>query len=754
MTGPNLTVVHDGDTEPATPPVSAVQILRDLIRLRPDGEVRPQQEAMVVAVEQAMADRTHLLVQAGTGTGKSLGYAIPAITSGKRVVISTATKQLSEQLFRDDLPALAKLMPAVGGPEFTFTLVKGRANYACLRKIDELVNLDADAPGDSVEVITEALFEIASQAPAPERVAKRPTMVDLGELNALLKWADKTRSGDRTDAPPSSDKMWNQISTDAAGCPGSGACPFAEDCFAEKARDRAKKMDVVVANHALIAQDLIGAGATLGEYDCLITDEVHELESYLSSAFGVELSGGKIRDVVAQASRHLPKSDCDPTKESMKRVVGDSDALTDMLSTLDGGVMKVIPEHVAALLQVIYVSLTSIANDFDGFAQKAGGGPVAAAARSTAGNVREAARIVLTVLSADEHTVRWLDAARDRFPAVMKTSPLWVGQQFQDLLGDRTLVATSATITVSGSFAPTARALGMGLSTSRITEEGNTEQVPARMFTSVDVGTPFDFPKQGMIYIPDGSFPAPVGQAREAHTQAVLTEITTLVKAAGGRTLALFTTTAGARRAADHLRREVSTPVLCQGDAPAPQLVEQFVTDEAATLCATMGMWHGLNASGPTCSLVVMDKLPFAPMFDPLMSARREAADRAGRDGYTEIFVNGAAIRLAQGAGRLIRTATDKGVIAILDNRVFTKGYGRTMLAALPPMGVFRDQDVVVGALTRLTGGTTPGASRPASTPRAGQPKKISPVRSAGPRKAAPSKAHTRNLGKGKKRIA
>jgi ATP-dependent DNA helicase DinG len=721
-------------------PRSAVDVLRALVAQRPGGEVRAQQEQMVTAVETAIRTSAHLVVQAGTGTGKSLGYLVPAIHSGQRVVISTATKQLGEQLVETDLPTLARLLPPLTGRTFTYALIKGRNNYLCQQRQHELVTLDEAA----IEKVGEQEALFAADPPAARPT--RPTSDDLLALNRLLKWADETETGDRSHAPAAPDRVWNEVSTDAAGCPGARSCPFGQTCFAEQARAVARESDVVVTNHAQVAQDLRSPAPMLGEYDVLITDEVHDLESYLSSAWGSEVAPAAMRTTLALAARKLPRSPAaEAARETAKKAADDLDALADLLTADEPGLKPALPADVAALLITIGQQVADVAMALDGAAAAAGDAH-APEVKGAAGKAREMYEALVTVASAGDGTVRWLEAARGKRPAVLKVAPLWVGPRLMELLAERTLIATSATVTVGGSFDAAVRTLALD---QPRTIDG--KQRPPRAFTTVDVGTPFDYDKQALLYLPDAAFPEPAGPQRARHTEAVLDEVTALVTAAGGRTLALFTTTAGAQRAAEHLRRQVSTPVLAQGDAPASQMIRQFTDDEASTLCATMGFWHGLDVPGPSCSLVIIDKVPFAPMDDPLMSARRQAADQAGRNGFTEVYVNQAAVMLAQGAGRLIRTGTDRGVVAILDLRLLSKGYGRTLLGSLPPMRQFRQREVVAAALTRLTGGPAPtsgskpsatspsatSASTPASTPITPVPKQ---------RKAAPRKASTRAL--------
>lgn len=726
-------------------PVTAVDLLRLLVAERPNGEVRPQQERLVEAVEAAIKKQRHLVGQAGTGTGKTLGYLIPAIAAGERVVVSTATKQLGEQIVNEDLPTLANLMPKIGGPRFTYALLKGRQNYLCHKEVDSLINL-----GEEDEAANGAIQDALFEDPAPA-AAKRPTKQDLSDLNALLKWAETTDTGDRSDAPAVSDKAWNQVSTDSAGCPGAKACPFGQQCFSERSRWAARDADVVVTNHAMVANDLESEMPLLGEYDVLVMDEVHELESYLSSAWGVEVSASGIKHQVALAARKVGRDQAgDDAKALAVKVGEDLDALDEMLTHEEPGLKPELPEPVVNLLVTIAHKLVEIARALDHASEaKNASAQIAADRKGAAGKVGEAANSVMTILQAGDSAVRWLEGARDRRGPVLKSAPLWVGQRLMDAVGSKTLIATSATIIVGGTFDAMVRTLGLGLAPT-----GSSG--PARGFDTLDVGTPFDYDKQAVLYIPDArTFPEPVWKNKDAHKQAVLDDLVGLVSAAGGRTLALFTTTKAAKDAAVYLRERINTPVLAQGDAPAQQLIDQFADDEATTLCATRGMWHGVNVPGPSLSLVVMDAIPFTPHTDPLTSARSKAADEAGRSGFAEVLVAGAAIALAQGAGRLVRTATDKGVVAVLDPRLFTKGYGRTLLASLPPMRVFRERGIIESALTRLTGGpANPGTAK--STARTASAATVTPAPKPvpRPRKAAPRRAATRGLArqvKGKK---
>ena len=322
---------------------------------------------------------------------------------------------------------------------------------------------------------------------------------------------------------------------------------------------------------------------------------------------------------------------------------------------------------------------------------------LAARYQSVRGSLVETTEAVKALRTADPYMVRWSREGRDGNPGLLACAPLEVGRKFRELVGERSLVATSATAAVGTDFVPVARVLGL-TEVNLKTPAG----VPlSNDWTGVDVGSPFDYAKQGILYIPT-HVPEPVGKDRFDHSEAVLDELTELVNAAGGRTLALFTTTAGAKSAAEHLRTKTEFTILEHGELPANILAAEFAEDETSVLCATMGMWNGLNVMGPSCTLVVIDKIPFAPMNDPLVQARRENVDAAGRSGFSEVFVADAALSLTQGTGRLIRSSTDRGVVAILDQRLLSKGYGKTMLRSLPPMWRTRDKSVVINALERL----------------------------------------------------
>ncbi len=674
----------------------ARKLLDAVIASRAGAEDRAQQHEMTELVATAAATGEPLIVQAGTGTGKSLAYLCGGVGAGARMVVSTATKQLSDQLITSDVPLVEAVARKVTRRPVDAVALKGRANYLCLAKVNELTELEAQAPPIDVEldlgIEPAPLAKTADDDAAAATTAdpRRPSPADLKALNELLAWADtKPESGDRSAAPAAGDRAWSQVSMDSAGCPGARVCRFGDDCYAEAARADARDADIVVINHALLAQDLISPSPLFNDRDLIVVDEVHELEGYLSSAWGHEVSAGLVERVVTNAVRRIPRGN-EQTMLLGQAALADSAAVAEALRVVAAQLWDAeLPSSVDGPLASLERHATELASALDALA-KASDEAAAPAIQGARGQLIELTESIAAVRRADPEVVRWSEPGRDGAPGLVQAAPLNVGGQFCELIGDRALVATSATASVAGDFEPVAAMLGL-------TGSGGS-------WTGVDVGSPFDFQQQAILYIPK-HLPEPVGKERADHTAAVLDELTDLVNAAGGRTLALFTTTTAARNAAAHLHSRVSVTVLSHGELPAAVLAEEFADDETSVLCATMGMWTGLNVVGPACSLVVIDKIPFVPMDNPLASARRANADAAGRSGFREVFVNHAALMLTQGTGRLIRSRDDRGVVAILDPRLHTKGYGTIMLRSLPPMWRTTDPDLVRAALARLSAG-------------------------------------------------
>lgn len=716
----------------------SIGFLREMIRNRPGGENRPQQEHAVLSIEKALSCEEHLLIQAGTGTGKSFATLVPAVLSGKRVVYSTATKQLSEQLMNLDIPALQKEARRQGARSFSASLLKGRDNYLCLRKYNELTG---DANGsDSTKPVkqeTNSLFdseflvdETAGEhivepemISEPESKSKRgkPSAAKMkSEYDEMFKWARGTTSGDRSEAPAMSDDVWKGVSVNNNECVGKKSCPFGEQCFSEAARAEAKKVQVVITNHAVTALELTSGeeGGMLGNREVFIFDEVHEVDNFFSSAWGTVISEKIILDSLKVAKRFKPSMNIEGSWNKTIEDVGilSSDLNREMLKTEEGLIWpNPTPPRIAETLSSIHSKLLQLSM----FAATSVDEAQKEQIRRTLGSVSEAIGIFLDV---DEENVRWCrneslkkedewtknrrknfkGKKTDPPPPSLHCAPMRIGPRLMNSLAvkDATMIGTSATITVGGNFDVPIHDFGL---LEKLEDDHET-----RAFDAVDVGTPFDYAKQAMFYVPDSeTFPSADYKNKEAHSAAVEEQSLGIIKALGGRTLVLTTTTKRIQEIGEYLENNLpfgsGINVLCQGDMPAPQLIEEFVRDETSVLIATMGMWHGLNAEGATCMAVLMDKIPFATADDPLATARQAYANSNKRNGFMEVYVASANVKLAQGFGRLIRTMSDRGIVAMFDTRISTKAYGRSMMRSLPNgLRTFSDYDVILGSANRL----------------------------------------------------
>lgn len=690
----------------------SLDFLRTLVSKRPGGEIRPQQEHMVEHVETALNSQSHTLIQAGTGTGKSFGYLVPSILSNSRITISTANIQLSEQLVNKDLPALNETYKEVKGRNLSYSLLKGRSNYLCLRKLNELKGLDD--PNAEQTTLLEAIGEVDE--------VKEEKAGQAQEYAELYEWADRTTDGDRSKAPAVTDKTWAGMSSTNAECPGKKTCPFGEQCFAEQARFLAKKVDIVVTNHALVGTDFIQEPdegeekeSILGRRDVLIADEFHEFEAYLTEAWGVEITIKGLTELYVAARKIVAVTETTAREKinDLEQVVG---KLTEQAILLDmEGASKLtlgfsIPKNFKTLLDEVNRLLFSLSIHVEQELSKLG-----------KEEQKKMINHVMFINKADEMTtnidmfcehdegvVKWLEQdAKKPDLIVFKAALLRIGEKLMYALHKRkmTFVGTSATITVAGSFDIPIRNLAL----NEDIVSGDKEFVAAaNAYSFLDVGTPFDFPRQAIMFIPSpNEFPAPVGKDRFDHSQAVDEYCVDSVFTLGGHTLILSSTWAGAKRIADALRsdkdiKDAGLPILLQKDMPAPQLIEEFKRIKNSTLIGTMGFWHGLDAPGDTLLHTIIDKIPFSPLDDPLMKARQEEVQKHGGNGFMDIYVSAANINLAQGVGREIRHTTDKGVVSILDTRLIAKGYGPKMLKSLPNMFRTSDMNQVSTSLSNL----------------------------------------------------
>ncbi len=615
------------------------------------GSERPGQVRMAEAVAEAMADGSHLLVQAGTGTGKSLAYLVPALLHDGRVVVATATIALQNQVIDRDLPALVDAAEPLLRRRPTYAILKGRSNYLCRNKV---LGGMPDDDGD-------ALFD-----PSPTTQLGR-------DVVRLRGWADDTETGDRDELDPGvADRAWRQVSVTSRECLGATRCPYGTECFAELARGRAAQADVVVTNHALLAIDALEGLPILPEHDVVVVDEGHELVDRVTGVATGELTSVMV-DRAATRARRL----ADGT-EVLTDAAGTFAAALDALP--EGRVVDQ-PEQLATALAMVRDAAREVlseigrAKDADDGARK-----VAHAAVSTVFDTAE------RLAAHSPYDVTW--AVHDqRRGSVLKVAPLSVNGLLREaLFRDRAVVMTSATLELGGSFEPIARQVGL-------TGEDAPEWV------GIDVGSPFDYPTQGILYVAK-RLPPP---GRDGASPAAMDELAALVGAAGGRTLGLFSSMRAAEAAAAEMRERLDVPVLCQGEERTALLVKQFAADPATCLFGTLSLWQGVDVPGDACQLVVIDRIPFPRPDDPLMSARSQAVADAGGNGFMTVAATHAALRLAQGAGRLIRRTSDRGVVAVLDSRLATARYAPFLRMSLPPFWATTDHDVAVAALRRLS---------------------------------------------------
>jgi ATP-dependent DNA helicase DinG len=632
---------------------------------------------MAQAVWDAVTDRTHLAVQAGTGTGKSLAYLVPAmqLAADKRgpVVVSTATIALQRQLVDRDLPRLADALREPLGRTPEFAILKGRNNYLCLNKL-------RNGPEDEQD----SLFE----APSSQLGA---------HVKRLHQWAASTTSGDRDELVPGvPDQAWRQVAVTSRECLGVGRCPFGIQCYSERARRLAAEADVIVTNHALLAIDTLGEGGILPEHRVVIIDEAHELVDRVTSVASGELSAYAIDFAVRRTGRLADETEIARLSEA-------GNALTPLLATLPGGRMDHLDQGLGATLAALRDAAVACAAQVRKIAamKDDDADPAEVTAAQTAlvslEEISVVAERMITTFDqpiAEREEVAWLERPEDwsdsTRPASLHVAPLEVGEVLAEhLFADKTVVLTSATLTLGGSFTPLARQ--WGLDAAAIGDQ----------WAGIDVGSPFTHGRSGILYIAK-HLPPPT---RDGLPPEYLEELWELIKAAGGRTLGLFSSMRAAKAAAAAMRESLPYPVLCQGDDSTMQLVKEFAADEPTCLFGTLSLWQGVDVPGPSLRLVVIDRIPFPRPDDPLASARTRAADARGGSGFMEVSANHAALLLAQGAGRLLRSMDDRGVVAILDPRLVTKRYGEYLRASLPPFWQTTDSDVVRGALQRLAKG-------------------------------------------------
>ncbi len=667
------------------------------------GEARDGQSAMASAVARSIAAERHLIVQAGTGTGKSLAYLVPVALSDQRIVVATATKALQDQLAHKDLPLLAGAID--GG--LSFAVLKGRSNYLCRQRVSEM-----GAGGDQLDLQPgTADPPDADDTLTPDRGEGPADIGTLGEqVKRLLRWGEGTLTGDRAELEFEPHfRAWSTVSTTARECPGAFRCPSGRDCFAEAARARAAEADVVVVNTHLYGAHLASGGAVLPPHRVVIFDEAHEVEDVMTDSLGVEIGPGRFR-ALATAARPVLDARSSAATEAAE-AVGDLAAIFQHAlrplaglrvprRTISGPEVDApIGDGATADAEPLGLELglkpgeeptqerAQERSDRQSRGSDRDLGEVTTLAAGRVGrlidNLRRAAReagddeapatrarrdrVLLAAghLAADlarlatvtDDEVAWVDGGA-RSPS-LRVSPIDVGPLLSEQLWSTvTGVLTSATVPIG-----LAGRLGM----------------PEERTDTLDVGSPFDYREHAMLYVAQ-SLP---DRRRPESEPALHDEMEKLINAAGGRTLALFTSWRAMNAAVEALSGRLAFPVLSQSDLPKPALVEAFRDSEETCLFATMGFWQGVDLPGRTLTLVTIDRIPFPRPDDPVLQARRE---RAGPGAFSLVDLPRAGTLLAQGAGRLIRSAQDRGVVAVLDSRLAAAQYRGALLTGMPPM--------------------------------------------------------------------
>lgn len=657
------------------------ELLDRVVATLPAGEDRPQQRRMVEAVMEAFDAGEHLAVQGPTGVGKSLGYLIPAIAraaAGHRTVVVTSTRALQDQLGGTDLPFLASALQV----PVRHAVLKGRSNYVCQAAVAETEVRLADGTQQSLDI---GEVKDTPQVDALEE-----------EIRALLYWAGTTETGELAElAEQPSDAAWAAVSVGAGECIGASRCAHAATCFSEQARERAERADLVVVNAHLYAAHVQSGGQLLGDHDQLVIDEAHEFEDAMVGALGVSVNGWQVRNLASTHDRCVAAA---PTVGMALGRAADllDDALDDVYRAAvedhgSGRLHGDLPEAVALALTQADLAADAAARSLRDTAKAAGNAERSAAAHRferairTTESVSDALHLLVGALQPGQ--VRWISESRTGRHTLQLTridvgptlkALAWEGRNAGDDQGtihgeDRRVGADAPSdpptvVLCSATLDPgTAGRLGLD----------------AR-YLAVD--SPFDFRRCGLLYVP--RLPRPTAAD---WPDAVADEVAHIVERCGGRTLALFTSHRMLRRTVATVREQLPDRVLlAQGDAPNATLQRRFLDEEHASLFATASFWTGISSPGSTCSAVVVDRIPFPVPTDPIVEARCDAvgADRA----FMEVSVPAAAMQLAQGVGRLIRTSTDRGVVAVLDPRLAEARYRARILDRLPRMKRSRDR--------------------------------------------------------------
>ncbi|MFF5564149.1 ATP-dependent DNA helicase [Streptomyces sp. NPDC012623] len=629
------------------------------------GVERPGQVAMAEAVAEAIDTPSHLLVQAGTGTGKSLGYLVPALAHGERVVVATATLALQRQLVERDLPRTVDALHPLLRRRPEYAMLKGRSNYLCLHRLHEGMPQDEE----------DALFDQFEAAAPTSRLGQ--------DLLRMRDWADDTETGDRDALTPGvSDRAWSQVSVSSRECLGATKCAYGAECFAELARERAKLAEVVVTNHALLAIDAIEGAPVLPQHEVLIVDEAHELVSRVTGVATGELTPGQVQRAVRRSAKLVNEKAADALQTA-------AETFERVMELALPGRLEEIPEDLGYALMALRDAARTVISALGSTRDKSVQDEDVVRKQALA-SVESIHGVAERIANGSEWDVVWYER-HDRFGASLRVAPLSVsGLLREKLFTDRSVVLTSATLKLGGDFN------GVGASLGLAPEGTGGDDVP--QWKGIDVGSPFDYRKQGILYV--ARHLATPG--REGSRGDMMDELAELVEAAGGRTLGLFSSMRAAQAAAEELRGRLDSPILLQGEETLGELIKAFAADPKTCLFGTLSLWQGVDVPGPSSQLVVMDRIPFPRPDDPLMSARQKAVEEAGGNGFMSVAATHAALLMAQGAGRLVRASGDRGVVAVLDPRLANARYGSFLRASLPDFWYTTDRSTVRKSLAAI----------------------------------------------------
>lgn len=626
------------------------------------GTPRPGQIMLARTTANAIARKIPAITQAGTGTGKTFGYGVPALLSGRKTLIATHTKALQAQLLTD-MAFLADTMSAAGllPNHPRIAVLKGRRAYACMAKVSGQL----DTPTGPDNQLRLPVPEAKTHSAAPQRLSL--------EVISLRRWAEhETETGDQSEVPfPHSAAAWDQVAVSPEDCIGKN-CPLLEVCYSKRARDIADEADVVIINQAMLAIDMKMDGVVLPAADVVIVDEGHELESVIANTFGAKLSIGRLRQVAARCKKHLPDS------STVSRALGQLNVGIESFRQLPAADE---PDRKAAETQPVKATLSALHNAIDGLHGSAASAFKQDRENTALGMLTQSLAALeqdLDLIGSGNTDRRVVWAATDNEGApTLHTAMFDVSQTAHDALLSRyaTVLLTSATLTVGGSFRHAVHRLGF----DRLADG---RAAPGRDILLMDAPSPFDFSTQGRVWLPPG--PHPRDTDYNQHVADVLAKVIT---AAGGRTLGLFTSWRALEETYELLAQALPTVriLLQEPGQSTSQLTRAFTDDAAAVLLGTRTFMTGISVEGPSCAAVVIDRLPFPSPGEPITAARAEAAGPAG---FESVFLAETCITLAQAAGRLIRTVSDRGVIVLCDARSRPAGphYSATIRASLPPM--------------------------------------------------------------------